>query len=525
MKIFFKYQFKNFCRALFLGVLIFGFSFAPASAQVEQTGSSTLSDYYNLGWLQILGNNLLGEITDISVKVGNFANDSDPVVSVRLCEWDTEADMNTYGDCSGGVSANAVVSGVDNTATENSVLSDAELNFSGLPFTFDQTKYYSLFVGKNTNSGLSIYGSANSGAYRDPLSEEPGFYDANTTFNAGTNDNESGSSAGDCAPDGSQCRVQATDTTLRDIYFVFAGTNITGIDYDIEWESPAQGEILAGYPSHLRITFEASQNSCVSFQGIVDGTAGSSTLSCFNAGSHTIDYPNPGTVATGTIQANMAFYNFSSQLVATSTITFSVLSETILENGSGLGPELLLPDPESPTSPFFVDCSAYDISLFSSSTLEGVGCVLKKTALGVVSILFVPSMSLTFFQESIEDFKLVFPFSIFFEIQETISDASSGSLSSASSTLTWNYPIGGQTIPITFSSSSLSSVIGTDLKNLYFTIARMFLWLGLIAGLWGFVYHELFGQKEYDTITGKGTVGEAMYEADRKRGGSGYDWM
>lgn len=138
-----------------------------------------------------------------------------------------------------------------------------------------------------------------------------------------------------------------------------------------------------------------------------------------------------------------------------------------------------------------VDCSSYEISLFSSSTLAGIGCVIKKSFLDVVGFFVVPTYSLEFFSESVDSFQSVFPFSIYFELQESLASAASSTPSSASSTLAWAFPIGGQTINIAVGSSTLTGAVGSTISTMYFTVVRMFLWLLLALGLWAFVHHQI----------------------------------
>jgi hypothetical protein len=133
-----------------------------------------------------------------------------------------------------------------------------------------------------------------------------------------------------------------------------------------------------------------------------------------------------------------------------------------------------------------IDCSSYTFGLFSSSTLGAIGCIAKKTLFDVLGFFIIPhdQVIATMYDGQLEGFKALFPFNIFFAVRNAVDTAANNSLSSASSTLAWAYPIGGQTINISVSSSTLTTYLGSTIRNIYFTIARMFLWLMFIMAVW-----------------------------------------
>jgi len=144
----------------------------------------------------------------------------------------------------------------------------------------------------------------------------------------------------------------------------------------------------------------------------------------------------------------------------------------------------------SPTSTIpalYVTCNN-SFTLFSSTTLEDVGCKLKQISFQVVACVIVPHNSTTdFIQNSFTKFQAVPPFSVFYGIQNGISQGASTTMSSASSSQTWNFELGGSTIPLTIGTSTLHESLGDTLTDLWFTTIRLLLWLATIFGIWNMV--------------------------------------
>lgn len=129
-----------------------------------------------------------------------------------------------------------------------------------------------------------------------------------------------------------------------------------------------------------------------------------------------------------------------------------------------------------------IDCSAYRVSLFSSSTLAGLGCILKSTLFDWGQSLFIPQDT-TVARFSDLGLEEKAPFAYFYDIEEVFSTENSSSTGAfpslslelfPSSTLAW-------TVHADFSSSTVSSMVGTSNILLFrslmtFALYFAFLW-------------------------------------------------
>jgi len=481
MKIFFK------LAAFSLALLALAFAFETHAA-IQQTDDSNYSTNFNTRWQQMLGTNLLGTITDILVKVGRPGQAGGSIrgtVEVKLCEWDTAGDAEGFNDCSG---ANEVVVGSWTNTTNDIVIGDAELNYTGLPYSLNPAKYYMLFVRGISNGGITMYGSGSDTAWRTS------YENVNTAGFAITVDSATGYD-----PSGSEpSLVAGTDTNVHDLYFSLPG-GIEGVGASIEFNNPVQGQVLNGWPSHLNFDISTNYAFCGYVTGIVEGEQGGTEGSCFPVGTTEYNYYTPGTPSTGTIQANIAIDDGNGGLIATSTITFQALTTTIVPTGEGIGPTYPSSiNPNATSSAFYVDCSAYSVSLFSSSTLQGIGCIAKKTALDVMAVLFIPSQNTlnAYSSLTIED---KFPFAYWYDLKssfESVNSSSTGAFPSLSlqlfpsSTLAW-------ATTATFSSTTVSSYLGSTMISLFRTLIQAALWLAFAY----FVYRKLKAIFDHDNTT------------------------
>lgn len=116
------------------------------------------------------------------------------------------------------------------------------------------------------------------------------------------------------------------------------------------------------------------------------------------------------------------------------------------------------------SSYFAVDCSAYDnVEFFSSGTIGGIGCSMRKSAFAIVEMLVVPpNFVRQFLFNSFVSIRNVFPFSLVNALTGSISD--SAVVSSVDYTdLAFTFPngVGAQLL----SSTTMISAFTTDLCN------------------------------------------------------------
>lgn len=125
-----------------------------------------------------------------------------------------------------------------------------------------------------------------------------------------------------------------------------------------------------------------------------------------------------------------------------------------------------------------IDCVAnYSVPFWNtgSSTFEVVRCLGRELIVFGIEALFKPTdYSVTDFKRSVDNFKTTFPFNVVTVLSDSIADTTDNPATSTNS-LTIPFQWGGSFVA--FNSSSLSSVIGTDNKNLYFSTLRSFLWV------------------------------------------------
>jgi len=163
-------------------------------------------------------------------------------------------------------------------------------------------------------------------------------------------------------------------------------------------------------------------------------------------------------------------------------------------------PPQLVTNPLANGSSTPVDSSGFSgFNLFnSSSSVSGAAfaCYMKSALFDLGNFLFRPSAFSTGVLSNARDsFTTVFPFSVFYSLRGYVSDTASSTISAASSTLTWNYSLGGQTITIAAGSSTLPTYLGSTVSNIYFSICRFLLWLMLAMVIWKTIVHDLIKPK------------------------------
>jgi len=474
---------KIFLKFAIFAAALWALSFVPVFAAIEQTDGSASSTNFNSRWSQMLGTNLLGDVTDVVIKVGRPGQASGGgagSVSVKICEFSTALDAENANDCASPV--------WESSRTFASTGSDTLATFTDTTYTLDPTKYYFVRVSCDSNGGCTIWGSNDDEAYRDA------YHNVNVAGFASTNDSATGYN-----PAGDEPSLnQGTDANVHDIYFVIADA-AEGVDATIAWNSPTQDEAMSGWPTYLSVDVTANYPFCGDVQGIVNSYVGRLQNACFPVGTTRYNYSTPGPATTSVSQANIAIYDPDFDTFATSTITFRALSAVPIQNVPALDP--LAPsniDPTASSSIFFVDCSAYQISLFSSSSLQGIGCIAKKTALDVLATLFVPNPSVLqrYAALSIED---KFPFAYWYSLQSTFESVNSSSTAAFPSLSLQMFPSStmGWSLTASFSSSTVSSYLGSTMISLFRTLMQAALWLAFAY----FVYRKLKAIFDHDNTT------------------------
>lgn len=113
------------------------------------------------------------------------------------------------------------------------------------------------------------------------------------------------------------------------------------------------------------------------------------------------------------------------------------------------------------------DCSGYTIGLFSSTTLPGILCVARQGVSWTANLLFIPhEISREFAAGALDQWKNIFPFSLFFSLNEIQQNSIGLGRATSSLTLqmTGNTVITTSTIWI-FNSTALEDIIGTSARD------------------------------------------------------------
>lgn len=132
---------------------------------------------------------------------------------------------------------------------------------------------------------------------------------------------------------------------------------------------------------------------------------------------------------------------------------------------------------ESSSSPFFVDCSAYDnVPFFSSGTIAGIGCSMRKAGAGILGFLVKPPDAVnTYLNDAFENLKHAFPFSIAFEVKDSIQNAVTNA---PTTTTTLAFTIPGHGTYTVLTPTTLDDTIGSSTKAQVFQVIKYVIWLG-----------------------------------------------
>jgi hypothetical protein len=129
------------------------------------------------------------------------------------------------------------------------------------------------------------------------------------------------------------------------------------------------------------------------------------------------------------------------------------------------------------------DCSSFIGSIFSSSTLEALGCVSKNVLKDVLVFFFKPSEFTTdFVQDTFNKFQSVFPFSIFFKTQAIVEQAIDDQAAADPLTLNLNVTVGSSTsssFPIAlqfYDAGIISDTYGEGIREFWYNTVIM-LWI------------------------------------------------
>lgn len=264
---------------------------------------------------------------------------------------------------------------------------------------------------------------------------------------------------------------------------LYSGAQVEDITMSIAWVVPQNQDELAGYPDYFSLDITSNYAVCARVRGRIDSTYGAFSGRCLRQGVTRINYPVPGEAGLGEFEANFAMYDTGdiNILLTSSTITFSTISSSTLQTFQAFIPQTP-PDEldfNSTSSPYYIDCSAYEgAPFFSSSTLPGVVCGIKKSIVSGFAALFVPSTDVLneYANLTLQD---KFPFAYFYDIQTLLtSEAATSTAEFPTLRLTYRKFDGsnGTTTLAAFSSSSVSSYVGNSNISLFRTLMQYALW-------------------------------------------------
>lgn len=181
---------------------------------------------------------------------------------------------------------------------------------------------------------------------------------------------------------------------------------------------------------------------------------------------------------------------FANEPVFTSsTILFNPLFPAL---GTGVGYSVSS-TASSTASPFYVNCDAYTLGLFSSTSLPGIGCIVKKVTFEVFEWLFIPGSTLIEQFISLIDITNYFPFSL---VKEAVTLAQSTIENSMTSTTvysatTLSIPQIGLSTQLLSSSTLKDALVNPNCDNAcansltenIFDAERAIIWIGTVIGV------------------------------------------
>lgn len=450
--------------------LLFGMLFLPMAqaATIAQPVADTLAADFlgrdNMGNVhdgcQILGTGLSsGLVTEESQgalawkmqAVDSFT----AFISVRLIQSDTLID--TCDDVPTGTDQQPLIFDIPSAsyvANEDYAFNTpiTVINTVSGTFRLDPDKYYALGqVGgngnwkpaANPNTRILIYGSAN-----DDYAN--GFYAWNS--NATPN-----------------------DANIIDAYFVLSLPNADGGFGLID--DPEEGEVII------------SQSEAKSFSG---SCAGVSDVDLYFYDSGVFAGSEQGIPCVSSAWSITAAFNFWNSefwrvdLGGGAYLLDSVSYEVAIEGNIVTKPDL--EDPDDENSPFFVDCDDYaGINFFNDGVFEGIFCYTKKTVFAIGGFFFEPPEAVSDkLMASVEEIKDSFPFSIFFDITETIESKLGEELTGTS--LTFYVPPPFDHTFTILSPTLMEDVVGEDFKDVVFEAIMLLVWLMVMFA----ILHTIF---------------------------------
>jgi hypothetical protein len=136
-----------------------------------------------------------------------------------------------------------------------------------------------------------------------------------------------------------------------------------------------------------------------------------------------------------------------------------------------------------------IDCSAYFAYLFSSSTMQGIGCVAKEVISWSFNVLFWPGFSqdqtglngFSAIVSSTEKFQTVFPFAVAFQVYDGLKHGLDSYSSAPDYQFSVPYPWATSTSLIVYNSSTVANTIGSTGKSLWFNTLNAVIWV--VGGL------------------------------------------
>jgi len=469
----------GFCAVVILFGVFLNRSYAATLIQQPlSTNSQTISADNSHSFMQGLGQTLAG-YSVTGVQVWAKYNQSGIGLSMQEC---TNSDYGTTGSCSGSVSHSF-------TGTFNSSNTKVLNSFTIAAFVPSATKYlYIIYGGTGASFAHTIYGSATD------------------VFSGGT-----------CYKMGSGANVQCTgmsDTSffvtgsLPAIGFISPTDGSAVTDFN-NWSVSVGGSASNGDLFTVAYSFQSTTStSCgvkckdsagTTYPQFADNLSGSFTLTngyrggevpaAWNGVGNAVLVPKLQTLTVGNFYyAIVTRFNSAGVFQEQS----SLISFAVTDGGYNVfaNPDSYFAISSSTLASLQAsldtDCSNASSSIVSifnaSGTLQAVSCVFQRSANYALNLFILPhAWSKNVLSQQYEDFKGVFPFSIFFGLTDKFNAAVQDASSSPAQTLTytWETPqltsvngsttVASSTDSITFSNSTtLSDLLGRDVVILIF---------------------------------------------------------
>lgn len=133
----------------------------------------------------------------------------------------------------------------------------------------------------------------------------------------------------------------------------------------------------------------------------------------------------------------------------------------------------------SSSSPFYVDCSGYSGTFFSSSTISGIICGAKKIGMDILKIMIVPpTIFKNYLIDSINAAKSAPPFGYIYQTVETVSSTiTNANATSTTGEFSLTFPAPWNKITF-YNTTTLDTALGSSTKNIVFDALKNLMWLG-----------------------------------------------